>query len=289
MDVGLSILYRGPLSSCNYDCHYCPFGKHHETAAELSVDRQALERFCGWCCEQSRTLSILFTPWGEGLTRRWYRDSIRLLSHQSHLAKVAIQTNLSCKLDWLRECNLTRVGLWCTFHPTQVDIDSFVSQCRQLDSLGANYSVGIVGLKEHWDLATELRAAMDPKVYMWVNAFKDVENYYEESEVAKWTSLDPLFAINNTRHASLGKRCRTGDSVISVDGDGTVRRCHFIKTPLGNLYEDSLSSILGERLCTNTTCGCHIGFVHMQDLQLYEVFGDGVLERRLPSMMATGH
>ena len=35
----LRILYRGPLSSCNYGCPYCPFAKHHETAAELKVDR----------------------------------------------------------------------------------------------------------------------------------------------------------------------------------------------------------------------------------------------------------
>ena len=31
--------------------------------------------------------------------------------------------------------------------------------------------------------------------------------------------------------------------------------------------------------CPNETCGCHIGYVHMNDLPLYEVFGDGVLQR----------
>jgi biotin synthase-like enzyme len=39
--MALSVLYRGPLSSCNYDCHYCPFAKHHETSAELRRDREA--------------------------------------------------------------------------------------------------------------------------------------------------------------------------------------------------------------------------------------------------------
>ena len=29
--MNLSILYRGPLSSCNYGCEYCPFAKHRET------------------------------------------------------------------------------------------------------------------------------------------------------------------------------------------------------------------------------------------------------------------
>ena len=287
MELALSILYRGPLSSCNYDCSYCPFGKHHETAAELSVDRVALERFCGWCSQQSRKLSILFTPWGEGLTRRWYRNAIQQLSHQSNITKVAIQTNLACKLDWLQDCELSRVGLWCTFHPSQVDVEEFIEQCRQLDSLNAIYSVGVVGLRENWEVAQQLRAALNSNVYMWVNAYKDVENYYRDTEAANWESLDPLFAINNTRHPSEGRACRTGHSVISVDGDGTVRRCHLIKTPLGNLYQDSLANMLAERLCSNKTCGCHIGFVHMQELQLYERFGDGVLERSLPTVDGT--
>ena len=48
MALDLSILYRGPLSSCNYGCAYCPFAKHAETAAELDADRRALERFTDW-------------------------------------------------------------------------------------------------------------------------------------------------------------------------------------------------------------------------------------------------
>ncbi|MGN6547125.1 MAG: STM4011 family radical SAM protein [Aureliella sp.] len=281
MELDLSILYRGPLSSCNYDCDYCPFAKHHETAAELKVDRQALERFESWCAsQQTLRLSILFTPWGEALTRRWYRDAICRLSHQPHLRKVAIQTNLSCQLDWLKQCDLERVGLWCTFHPEQVALDQFVDQCHRLDAIGAKYSVGVVGRKEHWEAAQALRTQLRPEIYMWVNAFKDQPSYYEDAEIAQWTALDPLFPINNRRHPSLGKSCRAGQTVISVDGEGTVRRCHFIKTKLGNLYEDSLETMLAPRRCTNAVCGCHIGYVHLEELQLYEVFGDGVLERR---------
>ena len=45
-------------------------------------------------------------------------------------------------------------------------------------------------------------------------------------------------------------------------------------------------AVLTARPCTNATCGCHIGYVHMNELDLYSVFGDGVLERRL-AMAAT--
>jgi len=35
----VSILYRGPLSSCNYGGAYCPFAKHTETDDEHAADR----------------------------------------------------------------------------------------------------------------------------------------------------------------------------------------------------------------------------------------------------------
>ena len=78
MALSLSILYRGPLSSCNYACGYCPFAKRRESAAELETDRAALGRFLDWVEARPAAdrLGVLFTPWGEALTRRWYRDAL---------------------------------------------------------------------------------------------------------------------------------------------------------------------------------------------------------------------
>ncbi|GAB1339522.1 hypothetical protein ACE1SV_61120 [Streptomyces sp. E-15] len=77
----------------------------------------------------------------------------------------------------------------------------------------------------------------------------------------------------------VGLPCRTGESVISVDGDGTVRRCHFVRTELGNLYDGSYRSALRPRPCPLAVCDCHIGFVHLETLPLYDEFAGGVLER----------
>ena len=43
--MNLTILYRGPLSSCNYSCNYCPFAKTKNTKAELAADTEKLNRF----------------------------------------------------------------------------------------------------------------------------------------------------------------------------------------------------------------------------------------------------
>src|SRR5688500_7215286 len=148
--MDLSILYRGPLSSCNYGCEYCPFAKHHETRQELAEDERALARFVDWVArqgERGHRLSILFTPWGEALVRRWYQEALVRLTNLPAVRKAAIQTNLSCRLDWVERCDRARLGLWCTYHPTETSRERFVARCRQLDQRGVRYSVGMVGLK----------------------------------------------------------------------------------------------------------------------------------------------
>jgi MoaA/NifB/PqqE/SkfB family radical SAM enzyme len=278
--MNLSILYRGSLSSCNYACDYCPFAKHMETPAELAHDRECLERFVGWVGSRTADrIGVLFTPWGEALVRPWYQSALANLTQMPHVAKAAIQTNLSCKLDWVAECDKSKLGLWCTFHPSETTRARFLAKCRELIERGVRFSVGVVGLKEHFAEIESLRNELPPDVYLWVNAYKREARYYTPEMIADLTQIDPLFPLNNTYHASRGEPCRAGVSVISVDGDGTVRRCHFIKEPIGNIYDADFENCLRERFCTNDTCGCHIGYVHLDRLKLYDTFGDGVLER----------
>jgi MoaA/NifB/PqqE/SkfB family radical SAM enzyme len=278
--VTLSILYRGPLSSCNYACGYCPFAKRTERAEELRADRAALERFVGWV--ESRAgdrIGVLFTPWGEALVRRWYREALERLTALPNVRRAAIQTNLSCRLGWVERCDLDKLAIWATFHPGEVDRAAFVARCRELSALGARYSVGVVGLREHLAEIEALREELPEGVYLWINAYKREPGYYDDSALQFLESIDPLFPVNNRRHPSRGRSCRTGQSVISVDGAGTIRRCHFVPDVLGNLYEPGLESLLFERPCPAETCSCHIGYVHLDHLALAPVFGPGILER----------
>jgi MoaA/NifB/PqqE/SkfB family radical SAM enzyme len=100
-----------------------------------------------------------------------------------------------------------------------------------------------------------------------------------EAEVRLLEAVDPLFRVNTRAYPSLGEACRAGSEVISVAGDGTARRCHFIEEPIGNIYENGFESRLIERPCSNATCRCHIGYVHLDYLELDKVFGAGILER----------
>ncbi|GAA2231065.1 hypothetical protein GCM10010232_16850 [Streptomyces amakusaensis] len=276
--MDLTVLYRGPLSSCDYDCPYCPFAKRRDSTERLRADRAALERFTAWVAAGTEDrLSVLFTPWGEGLTRSWYRRALVELSRLPQVRRVAIQTNLSCRTDWLAEADRESVALWCTYHPGQTPYDRFLGKCHELDRLGVRFSVGTVGLPEHLEHARRLRAELPERVYLWVNAAEG--HRYTDAEAAEWTELDGLFPYSRDPHRSAGLPCRTGASVISVDGEGTVRRCHFVREELGNLYDGSYRAALGPRACPRAVCDCHIGYVHLESLPLYDVFAGGVLER----------
>ncbi|WP_327421003.1 STM4011 family radical SAM protein [Streptomyces sp. NBC_01230] len=279
--MDLTILYRGPLASCDYDCPYCPFAKRRDSPEQLRADRAALERFTAWAAARTGDrISVLFTPWGEGLVRSWYRRALVELAQLPHIGRVAIQTNLSGRTRWLAEAGESgrdRIALWCTYHPGQTPYDRFLAKCRELTGLGVRYSVGVVGLDEHLDEARRLRADLPGEVYLWVNAAEG--RSYTDEEADRWTSLDPLFPYSRDPHRSAGMPCRTGESVISVDGDGTVRRCHFVPAELGNLYDGSYRRALGPRACPLAVCDCHIGYVHLETLPLYDVFAGGVLER----------
>ncbi|MQY30522.1 STM4011 family radical SAM protein [Nocardia aurantia] len=276
--MDLTILYRGPLSSCDYDCPYCPFAKRRDSRDQLRADRAALDRFASWATEQhDDRLSLLFTPWGEGLVRSWYRHTLVRLSRLPHIRRVAIQTNLSCRTDWLAEADPDTLALWCTYHPGQTSYERFAGKCADLTRRGIRFSVGVVGLPEHLDAARRLRADLPGHVYLWVNAPEGQQ--LSDTEAAAWTELDPLFDYSRYPHSSAGMPCRTGESVISVDGAGTVRRCHFVRTELGNLYDNSYRANLRPRACPKDLCDCHIGYVHLESLPLYDVFAGGVLER----------
>ncbi|MDB6077296.1 MAG: radical protein [Akkermansiaceae bacterium] len=275
-----NILYRGPLSSCNYACGYCPFAKTRNTREELQDDTARLHRFLDWVESSApQEIGILFTPWGEALVHRAYREALLRLGRMQHVRRAAIQTNLACGLQWLDSADRGTVALWCTFHPTETTVERFAAKIHLLQRMGIRHSVGAVGVKDHFPLIAELREQLPPETYLWVNALKKNPDYYEQSHLDFLTAIDPLFLVNLRRHPSRGKNCHAGHTSFTVDGEGTARRCHFIKTPIGNIYEPDFASRLTPRTCPNTACVCHIGYVNLPELSLNQVFGEGLLER----------
>ena len=274
-----NILYRGSLSSCNYECDYCPFAKTANSIGELRQDEAELGRFVEWVGRQSHRIGLLFTPWGEALIHRYYRRALVTLSRLPNVYRVAIQTNLSAPIDDLLDSNRTTLALWTTFHPSQIALQKFVARCGELNEAKIRYSVGVVGLKENIAAIEALRSALRPEVYLWVNAYKRQPGYYVEEERRQIQTVDPYFHWNCVDHPSEGKPCSSGETSFSVDGHGDVRRCHFLKDVIGNIYDGTFPDCLKPRRCTARACGCYIGYIHRTDLPMSQLYGDGLLER----------
>lgn len=275
-----NILYRGSLSSCNYGCGYCPFAKSSNSIDELRQDEIELARFVAWVGEQHpRDIGILITPWGEALVHRYYRRAMVALSRMPHVRRIAIQTNLAAPIDDLLDADRDALALWTTFHPTQTTLERFAARCRELDAAAIRYSVGVVGLREHFDAIDDLCARLRPDVYLWVNAYKRDPAYYQPGEIERLQTVDPYFHWNLRRYPSRGGRCHAGETSFTVAGDGSMRRCHFVGEIIGNIYEPGFANVLKPRLCPAETCGCHIGYVHRPELELGALYGAGLLER----------
>jgi len=268
MGLKLSIKYRGVLSGCNYDCHYCPFAKRVDERETLARDASDLNRFVNWI--ESRPdgdFRILFTPWGEALIRKAYQSALGRLSHMPQVSRVSIQTNLSCRLGGGDEINKESASLWCTYHPQEVTADKFLSQCAKLDQAEMAYCVGTVGTKDAFTAISELRDKLPDHIYLWINAYKDEgDGYYTSSEIAFLKNIDPNFEINLTNHPSFGRVCDAGERVVSIDGKGDLRRCHFIPEVIGNIYDETFENALRQRPCSQKTCDCHIGYSSIPDL-----------------------
>lgn len=263
----LTLLYRGTLTSCNYDCGYCPFAKRAESRNSLARDRREVERFVSWCEQSSDALELLFTPWGEALVRQHYRDAIVKLSHARAVRAVGVQTNLSRSVEWLRAARVSRVSLWCTYHPSQIQRDRYLARCHQLSEMGVPYSVGMVALSSDIDEIIAMRLALPAQVYLWLNAYDQRgSNYYTSAQVNTLTAIDPHFAYQLNPQPSTGARCRAGASALSVDGAGEVRACHFLRASLGNLYDGSYRIHLRGQLCPRNRCDCYIGYALRDDL-----------------------
>ena len=284
---GLSLLYRGTLSSCNYACGYCPFAKKRDSRAVLARDARELERFTRWVAAQSRPVSVLFTPWGEALVRRHYRAAMQTLAALPRVRQVALQTNLSGPLSWLAGmdgASRAKTALWCTYHPGQTTSTRFLERCARLDAMGVRYSVGVVALHEHYDAIRALRGALPAQVYLWLNAYdRRGPGYYAAADLAWLDAIDPWFPQSRRPAPSRGKGCLAGETSLSVDGDGTLARCHFLPERLGNLYDDDLAGLLQERSCPRFKCDCYIGYAQRKDLPFQKMFGAGVLARIAPA------
>jgi hypothetical protein len=139
--------------------------------------------------------------------------------------------------------------------------------------------VGVVGKREHFSVIEELREELPGDVYLWINAYKGPGGGYNVDELMELSAIDPLLLIDYARHYSKGRECSAGETSVAVDATGTMRRCHFVDTAIGNIYQEGWEAAFMQRPCPNAACNCFLGYSQLTHLAVGERFGGGILER----------
>lgn len=281
-DLPLTLLYRGPLASCNYGCGYCPFAKRFDTDEQLERDYEMLDRFVHRVRDiaaASRRLRVMFTPWGEALVRKPYREAVTTLTHSSGILSVCVQTNLSCGTSWLDMVDQSRLKIWATFHPTETAQTEFLNRVANVVERGISISVGMVAIPGEMAPIFDLRRALPDNVYLWLNPQQPRTRPFRQDEIATLREIDPDFEFGLKRRRSMGQACRSGRHSITIDGHGRMRRCHFIDTVIGNFYEDNWEASLRRRPCSRQFCDCYLGYTQLDSYRPNLNFDEDLLAR----------
>ena len=231
LPMNLSILYRGPLASCNYDCPYCPFAKRRDSPERLRADRAALERFVDWVERNpdGDRLSVLFTPWGEGLTRSWYRDALVALSPPAARASGSrSRPTWPAGSDWLADADRATARAVGHLPPGPGAASGFLAACADAATRSASATrVGVVGLPEHLDEARGA-AGRAARARSTCGSTPPTGHTYTRRRGRALDRDRPALRLQRAgRTRRAGHECRAGESVISV-----LRRRHGAPLPL---------------------------------------------------------
>lgn len=285
LERGLNyIYYRGYLRSCNYHCEYCPFCKHQSSRQELERDKRALFRFVEYIERLDRKISIMFLPYGEALIHSYYLEALAILSANTNIESLCIQTNgsfdIECLINFIQQKkgNINKIKFWCSFHPSQVSVEEFSGQCKRLYNRGFSFSVGAVGDYDSIKQLEKIRNQLPTDVYMWINKKDGLKRYYHDYEIKQFLYIDPHFNMELDKLQANVELCRGGKESIFVNGKGDIFACNISKGKIGNIYENKIDT----PHCKSRFCSCYLAYSNRIDRKELEFFKNNHFNRILP-------
>ena len=260
------IYYKGHAKDCNYSCSYCPFAKN--TESKHDIDKKYLNKFVDYIenTKFNHQISIMFTPYGEALTKKYYYDAISRLSKCNHVESVSCQTNASFSpkvfLNYLEQsnANFNKISLWASFHKEMTTIDAFIANILELHSK-INLSVGTIGFAKDKTEIELLRKLLPLDIYLWVNKPEGTKADYMD-----FSYIDPLYKLEDKVLKCDINHCNAGIDSILVKESGNIYLCHLSKKSSGNLY----TNFEIDRVQLGA-CHCYLTYCHRRDNNFPEI------------------
>ncbi len=273
------ISYRSYLKSCNYCCSYCPFGKFKETEKQVEKDKKALDKFYQFIKNQTSTISLFFTPYGEILGKEYYWEYFAAFSRLPIVETIGCQTNNSFPVEKMlgifhrNQGERSKLRLWCTYHPDMVLEDIFLKQCRKLGKEQIAYSVGVVAQNGKIGNIVSIREKLPFSTYIWCNAIEGSSQKYTESEQEQLRAIDSYFENECIHLKSDSTKCISGKTAVFIEANGDYYGCHISKVRMGNIYENSegieFIKVLSKQAvqCMARECSCYLAYRLRTDLR----------------------
>lgn len=276
-----NIYYRGSLKSCNYSCDYCPFSKNKISLRQLENDKKSLNKFVQEIRDNKNISSIMFVPYGEALIHEYYWEAIIYLAKLKQIKTIGCQTNLTLNIpNFIQKLNqsninISKIKLWCSFHPSMVSTKQFIQQCNLLYNNKIDFCVGAVADYQNINTLNNLKVSLPPSVYMWLN-YKDglIRKYYDY-EIEAFKNIDALFDLEIKKPKSDISLCVGGKENIFINSQGNIYACNMSKIKLGNIYFNEFNSVS----CGADTCSCYLSYSNRIDLPMLNYFGENKLIR----------
>ena len=258
----------GRCRAATTTARYCPFAKQHETRGRAARRPRGARRAssAGSAQRPDGTLSVLFTPWGEALIRRWYQQALVAAEPPAarRQGRDPDEPVLPARLG--RDCDRRQA------RPV-VHLSSRADDRGQRSSAnaaswtqrGVRFSVGVVGLHEHIDEIEALRAELPTRRLPVDQRLQGRARLLPPQQSGRgWQRVDPLFPDQQytARFAepSLPRRARRG---LGGRRRHNLRRCHFVdadRQPLRGGLADGARPAHPARTrpaaATSATCCC---------------------------------
>ena len=172
---------------------------------------------------------------------------------------------------FLKTGDISKLRLWCTFHPAMTSAESFCRQISLLRDYGISLCVGAVADPSRKDALSRLKALLPEDIYFWLNQMDGRKQPYFPEDRAFFESIDPFFSLEETRFPSTPEKCLAGFSPegvlnnIFIKANGDIYACNLSRECLGNLYKQELLSDippLGNKKCPKF-CHCFLAYQNL--------------------------
>lgn len=254
------ILFRIPMSVCNFRCHYCYLAQRPVHYQGIQPNMTVTPEEFGIAFSKNRWGAMFanFCADGETLLTKDIDLYVREFCKQGHYAEVVTNLTVSNVLDkflsWDKDL-LNRLEFKCSFHYLELKkkklLDRFAANIKKIWSKGASANIEITPTDElipyideikdfslkNFGALPHLSIARDDRTkgidYLTQLSMDEYDRIWSQFDSSFWQFKKSIFGIKQKQF------CYAGDWSYYVDMcTGVVKPCYF-GSVIGNVYENT--------------------------------------------------